>query len=631
MSYSNLYQYVNKLEKAGELLRIEAFVSTEFEITEITDRMSKTGNGGKALLFENNGTGFPLLINMFGSQNRINMSLGVNSLDQIGNGIEELFKSITKPKLTLIDKLKTIPLISNFSSWLPQRLAKRGECQEIVHSTPDLSVFPILKCWPADGGKFITFPMVITQDPHSGIRNVGMYRMQVFDQNTTGMHWHKHKTGARHYQEYKKLGKKMPVAVALGGDPALTFAATAPLPDNVDEFLFAGFLRKKSVKLAKCLTNDLYVPDCADIILEGYVDPQEDLAWEGPFGDHTGFYSLADWYPKFHITCITHRKNAIYPTTIVGIPPMEDAWIAKATERIFLPLIKLSMLPELKDMNMPFEGVAHNLALIDIEKTFSGQGPKVMNAMWGAGQMMFNKILVATNSVKKLDDYVELAKIISQNTNPSTDIYFSRGPLDVLDHSSSKFAFGGKMFVDATKKYLEETKPNLHIHTNIFETEKVKEQYPEIADCNSSFLKVGISFVVISIKKQKNEHIKKLSYSILNSGQSDVKALLFVDSNIEIHDISTTLWVALNNMDAERDNFVSIEHNCLIMDGTQKQSKLDAFERDWPNIVTSSKETIDIIDKKWDSLNIGTIIHSPSTKYKNISSIDGAIADRSNR
>ena len=243
--------------------------------------------------------------------------------------------------------------------------------------------------------------MVITQDPLSGIRNVGMYRMQVFDSNTTGMHWHKHKTGARHFQEYKKLGKRMPVAVALGGDPALTFAATAPLPDNVDEFLFAGFLRKKSVKLVKCITNELYVPDCADIILEGYVDPQEDFAWEGPFGDHTGFYSLADWYPKFHITCITHRKDAIYPTTIVGIPPMEDAWIAKATERIFLPLIKLSMLPELKDMNMPFEGVAHNLTLVDIEKTFSGQGPKVMNAMWGTGQMMFNKILVATNNVKK--------------------------------------------------------------------------------------------------------------------------------------------------------------------------------------------------------------------------------------
>ena len=627
MAYSSIVDFQNKLEKNNELIRVDQFVNPLLEMTEIADRMSKSGNGGKAVLFENNGTTFPVLINMFGSYKRMCMSLGVKNLDEIGEGIDDLFKGLTSPKKTFFDKLKTLPLLSQVSSWMPKSMKGKGACQEVIHHNPDLSIFPILQCWPADGGRFITFPMVITKDPVTGVRNVGMYRMQVFDNQTTGMHWHKHKTGARHFEEYRKLGKRMPVSVALGGDPALTFAATAPLPDNVDEFLFAGFLRKKPVELVKCLTNELEVPACADIIIEGYVDPSEALAWEGPFGDHTGFYSLADWYPRFHVTCITHRKNAVYPTTIVGVPPMEDAWIAKATERIFLPLIKMSMVPEMLDMDMPFVGVAHNLVLAKINKTYPGQGLKVMNALWGAGQMMFNKILVVLDANHSLNDYLEVGKTMSKTINPSTDIHFSKGPLDVLDHSSSKFAFGGKIFFDATTKFSEEQTNNNVEDEIVFDSQKIKERFPVVLHCNNSLTKIGISFVVISLKKTDKQQIIDLSQAILSSGLCKIKALLFVDSNIEIQDLETTFWVAMNNMDAQRDNYVDKTHNCLILDGTRKRITIDSFERDWPNVVTSSPETIASIDEKWESLGLGRITYSPSVKNRKLIITNGAVAE----
>jgi 4-hydroxy-3-polyprenylbenzoate decarboxylase len=627
MAFIDINDFKKKIDKEGELITITQFVDPVLEITEITDRMSKSGDGGKALLFTNNGTDFPLLINMFGSYKRMCLSLGVKNLDEVGEGIDDLFKVLTSPKKTFLDKLKAIPLLTKVSSWMPRSISGRGACQDIIISNPDLSILPILKCWPADGGRFITLPMVITKDPVNGIRNVGMYRMQVLDNQTTGMHWHKHKTGARHYQEYKKLGKRMPVSVALGGDPALTFAATAPLPDNVDEFLFAGFLRKKRVELVTCITNDLEVPACADIIIEGYVEPTEDLIWEGPFGDHTGFYSLADWYPKFHVTCISHRKNAVYPTTIVGIPPMEDAWIAKATERIFLPLIKMSMVPEILDMNMPFVGVAHNLVLTNIEKTYPGQGLKVMNALWGAGQMMFNKILVVLDTDNALDDYLEVAKTVSENINPGSDIYFSKGPLDVLDHSASKMSFGGKMFIDGTTKLKEEQNEPIKSNPLFFDYKKIKELFPEILFCNDSLTKIGISFVILSIQKDKAKQVSTLSTSILNSGFCNVKAILFVDSNVEIQDLSTTIWIALNNIDAERDNHIDKEHNCLIIDGTRKQISIDSFERDWPNVVTSSPDTILAIDNKWKALGLGKMMYSPSSKFRKLVVSNGAIAE----
>src|SRR6185369_10061682 len=377
-------------------------------------------------------------------------------LDDVAKEIESLFKLLAAPKEGILDKLKLLPKLGQFASWMPKSKSGRGECQDVVMDKPDITKLPVMKCWPEDGGKFLTLPVINTKDPNTNIRNVGLYRMQVFAPDLTGMHWHKHKVSAKHFSEYKKLKKRMPVSVALGGDPVYTYAATAPLPENVDEYMLAGFLRKKKVELVKCLTNEMEVPSDADFIIEGYVDPGEEYLLEGPFGDHTGYYSLADFYPKFHITCITHKKNAIYPSTIVGIPPQEDAWLGKATERIFLAPIKMTLIPEIVDMELPIEGVFHNLTIVKIKKEYSGQAQKVTNAMWGAGQMMFNKMLIVVDESVDIHNYEEVAKVISENVDPQQDIFFSQGPMDVLDHSCSKFAFGGKMCVDATKKFAEE-------------------------------------------------------------------------------------------------------------------------------------------------------------------------------
>ena len=463
MAYRSLQAFIEKLEQEGELVRIKAFVDPILEIAEITDRVSKTPDRNKALLFENTGTEFPLLINSMGSERRMCLALGVTHLDDVMHEIEALFKSMSTPKNGILEKLAMLPQLSKFASWMPKVVKGRGACQEVMMATPDLAKLPIPKCWPEDGGPFITLPAIHTKDPNNGIRNIGMYRMQVFEKDMTGMHWHKHKVSARHFNEYKKLGKRMPVAVALGGDPVYTYAATAPLPENVDEYMLAGFLRKKKVELVQCITQpEIEGPADADFIIEGYVDTDEELIWEGPFGDHTGYYSLPDWYPRFHVTAITHRKGAIYPATIVGIPPQEDAWIGKATERIFLAPIKMTMVPEITDMHMPVEGVFHNLVIATINKEYAGQGQKVMNAMWGAGQMMFNKILVLADGNTKIDDYGALARYVFNNVNPSTDIYFSQGPMDVLDHSCSKLGFGGKMCIDGTHKWEEEiTEPLL--------------------------------------------------------------------------------------------------------------------------------------------------------------------------
>ena len=355
MSYKSLQDFVDALERAGELVRVKEFVDPKLEITEIADRYIKSDK--PALLFENTGTGFPLLINSMGSYKRMCMALGVDHLDAIGDDIAGLFKKLTSPKQGLLDKVMMLPELGKVASWMPKELKGKGACQEVIINDPDLTKLPVMTCWPADGGPFITLPVIHTVDPENGIRNVGMYRMQVFGPKLTGMHWHKHKVSAGHFNKYKQLGKRMPVSVVLGGDPVYTYCATAPLPPNVEEYLLAGFIRKRKVELVKCITNDLYVPADADFVLEGYVNPEEDFIFEGPFGDHTGYYSLADYYPKFHITCITHKKNAIYPSTIVGIPPQEDAWIGKATERIFLTPIKLTMLPEVEDMELPIEGV----------------------------------------------------------------------------------------------------------------------------------------------------------------------------------------------------------------------------------------------------------------------------------
>ncbi len=626
MAYKSLRAFIDALEQAGELVRIKTFVDPVLEIAEITDRISKTPDRNKALLFENTGTDFPLLINSMGSERRMCIALGVSKLDDVTKDIEDLFKKLSAPKNGMLEKLAMLPQLGKFASWMPKVINGRGACQEVVMEKPDLDKLPILKCWPQDGGRFITLPAIHTKDPNNGIRNIGMYRMQVFEPTMTGMHWHKHKVSARHFNEYKKLGKRMPVAVALGGDPVYTYSATAPLPENVDEYMLAGFLRKKKVEMVRCITQpDLEVPADADFIIEGYVDPGEDLIWEGPFGDHTGYYSLPDFYPRFHVTAMTHRKDAVYPATIVGIPPQEDAWLGKATERIFLTPIKMTMVPEITDMNMPVEGVFHNLVITTINKEYAGQGQKVMNAMWGAGQMMFNKILVLTDGVKesgiKIDDYLALTRYVLNNVNPVTDIYFSQGPMDVLDHSCSKLGFGGKMCIDGTKKTEEEiTTPLLPFSLNpAFSKANILAAFPEIAGINEKPAREwNIPVLMVAVKKDRPNHVFELHEKIsILPGIDEIKIILYVEYTINVDDIADVLWRFCNNLDPKRDHFYGgRQKNILGLDGTRKTKKFDNFDRPWPNIIVADDQTIAAVDGKWSSLGLGEKIISPSLRYK---------------
>ncbi len=626
MAYKSLSQFIEVLEKAGELIRIKEYVNPDLEITEITDRVSKQKDGGKALLFENTGYDFPLLINAYGSEKRMALSLGVDNLDDIGAEIEKLFKKMTAPKNSILEKLKMLPELGKIAAFMPKTVSGKGASQEIIHKNPDINKLPVLTCWPADGGKFITLPMVITIDPLTGIRNVGMYRMQIFDKNLTAMHWHKHKVGARHFNEYKKLGKKMPIAVALGGDPAITYSATAPLPDNMDEFMLAGFLRKQKVKLVKAITQDIEVPADADIIIEGYIDPEEEFIYEGPFGDHTGFYSLADYFPKFHITCITHRKDAVYPTTIVGIPPQEDAYIGKATERIFLAPMRLTMVPELKDMNLPHYGVAHNLTIVSIDKTFSGQAVKVMNALWGAGQMMFNKVLIVVDKDIDVHNYKEVYQAFIKNVDIRNDLHFSMGPLDILDHSASKYAFGSKMCIDATSKFPDELyEKNQEIQEKRTAEDiktDLKQRIVGLEDIR--FVDDEQKILFLSAKKTNEDYLEELQLHLKNTNRlKDIKLVILFDKEVNLNDLASCAWLSTGNIDPKRDTYFI--NDFALIDATRKTLDNDKFERDWPNILVMDKATIKAIDEKWERLNIGDFIQSPSEYYLPLKMNEGAV------
>lgn len=473
MAYKDLREFISVLEKRGLLQRIKVEVDPILEISEITDRMCKSPNGGKALFFEKvKGSPYPVVTNIFGSFERMALALEVNSLDDVAKRIEDLLNQA--PPKTLMEKLAMLPRLVEFSKWLPKRV-KSAPCQEVIEKeNPDLTKFPILKCWPGDGqitesikkqfppkdfppqneGRFVTLPMVFTKDPETGRQNCGMYRIHVYDKVTTGMHWHIHKDGARHYEKYKALNKKMPAAIAVGSDPAVIYAASAPLPEGIDEMLLAGFLRKAPVEMIKCITNDIEVPANSELVIEGYLEPGEMLI-EGPFGDHTGFYSAADYYPVFHVTCITHRKDMIYPATIVGKPPMEDCYMGKATERIFLPLIRLEF-PEIRDMNLPMEGVFHNCALISIKKSYPGHAKKVIHGLWGKGQMMFAKLLIIVDDDVDVQNLSYTAWRVLNNVDWKRDVVIAEGPLDDLDHAANFPRYGSKMGIDATRKTREE-------------------------------------------------------------------------------------------------------------------------------------------------------------------------------
>lgn len=632
MPYKSLQHFIHVLEKAGELRRIKAYVNPHLEIPEITDRISKAN--GPALLFENTGYNFPLLINAMGSEKRMAIALGVKRFDDVASDIQKIFQKLTSPKNSLIEKLKFLPQFKAIASWMPKVVSGKGICQEVIMKDPDITKFPILKCWPEDGGSFLTLPIIHTKDPNTGIRNVGLYRMQVFGTKLTAMHWHKHKVSARHFNEYKKLGIKMPVAVALGGDPVYTYCATAPLPDGVDEYLLAGFIRKKRVELVQCLTQDAQVPADADIIIEGYIDPSEDYILEGPFGDHTGYYSLADYYPKFHITAITHRRDAVYPATIVGIPPQEDAWIGKATERIFLAPIKMTMVPEILDMTLPIEGVFHNLLVVKIKKEFPGQAIKVMHSLWGAGQMMFTKIMIVVDEFVDIHNNLELAKYVSDNINPESDIIFTKGPMDVLDHACSTMAFGGKMGMDATKKFSEEGLMNiLNDKANRINKENIIKRFEEIKFINDSLYNLGISIILIAVKKNRKNHISEINQKLFDSGElQNVKIVIYLDHTINVSDIANAIWRFSSNIDPLRDHILTKDKDIprIAFDATRKTKELDGFQRDWPNILVSNDETIKRIDEIWDKLDLGPFIKSPSLKYKMEIDNKGAIFQERN-
>ena len=466
MAYESFAEFARALESAGELIRISQPLATELEITEVADRQMKLPGGGKALWIEKptvNGvvSPFPVAVNMLGSHKRMAMSLGAESVDQVARELEALLKA--KPPTSFSETMKLLGSAFELRHARP-KIVKSGACQEVVHrvgddpaqrtgsgAVPTLLNLPILKTWPLDAGRFITLPCVATRDPDTGARNLGMYRIQIYDGQTTGMHWQLHKVGARHGKRYAETGQKMPVSIFLGGDPVYTFCATAPLPDGVDEFLLAGWLRKKSVELVKCLTNDLEVPADADFVIEGYVDPAEPLRTEGPFGDHTGYYSMADLYPAFHVTAITHRRQAVYPATIVGIPPMEDFYMGEASVRLFMPVFRMNF-PEIVDIALPAEGVFHNLVFVSIKKTYPMQAYKVMHGLWGMGQMMFTKYIAVFDDDVNIRNTSEALFHLCANTDPARDCLMSRGPADALDHASIQFAAGGKMGIDATRK-----------------------------------------------------------------------------------------------------------------------------------------------------------------------------------
>jgi 4-hydroxy-3-polyprenylbenzoate decarboxylase len=450
--YSDLSEFLADLDKRRQLVRIADRVSPTLEIAAVTDRACKSQQGGPALLFENpSGFDIPVATNIFGSLERMQLALGVSKLEDLEKEIDDLMTP-PAPK-GVMDALKLLPVVGRLADLMPKTV-KDAPCQEVVNRDGTLDDLPILTCWPGDGGPFITLPLVFTRDPETGTRNIGVYRMQVFDGRTTGMHWQRHKGGAQHYRVAERLGRRLEVAVALSPEPILAYCATAPMPEGLDELLLGGFLSRRRIEVVKCVTVDLEVPASSHIVLEGYVEPGERRR-EGPFGDHTGFYSQPDDYPVFHLTCVTRRSRPTYLTTIVGIPPMEDYYLGLASERIFLPMIRKTV-PEIVDMHFPAEGIFHNLVIVSIDKRYPGHARKIMNAFWGLGQLMFSKTIVVVDKDVNVHDVGEVAWIVGTHMDPLRDVQMTRGPVDDLDDAADLPAYGGKMGIDATRKWASE-------------------------------------------------------------------------------------------------------------------------------------------------------------------------------
>ncbi len=615
MQFDGLKQFVEILKRYGQVVEIETFVDPVLEISEITDRITKQPYGGKVLLFKNTGTNFPVVTNLFGSEFRLALALRHNNLSQIGQNLDLIFKFALKPRRSFLQKLSALSKLKRFGAILPIYKSSKGKCQEVVYRQPDLNILPVLKLWPEDGGRFLTLPLVHTYDPIERKRNVGMYRIQIFDSQLAAIHWHRHKTGAKHFRHYKRLGKEMPVAIVLGGDPVYTYVATAPLPDGIDEYILAGYLRGKPVELVKCITQDIYVPADADIVIEGYVDPDEEFILEGPFGDHTGFYSMPDYYPRFHVTCITHRKDAVYPATVVGIPPQEDYYFAKATERIFLSLVKNSVLDEVIDWDIPAAGTGHNLAIVQIKKAYPGQGKKVITALWGSGQMMFNKIMIVLNSDIDIRDYEQVLATVLKNVNPKKDFVFTYGVADVLDHASERFTYGSKLGIDATEKFPEENLSQEEVNDAEIKDidHKIFSQCRYIRDVNLSLLSKGYPVIIFSVDKEKN--VREIAKEIIDKFELKwLKYAVFVDSRIPAYNLFLVAWYALANLAPQRDIFFI--DDVVVIDGTYKTEQLDNITRQWPKMALMDRQTIAKVDSKWQQYGFDKFVSSFSLKIR---------------
>jgi 4-hydroxy-3-polyprenylbenzoate decarboxylase len=604
-SYQNLQDFVTELDKAGELQRIKAPVSRDLEITHVTDLASKSPGGGKALLFERVlDSPFPVLTNAFGSERRICMALGVSHLDTLAERLRS-FVGMEPPK-SLKDGLRLLPVSLELIRFLP-RTVKKAPCQEVVRigEQIDLAQLPVLKCWPQDGGPFITLPVVITRSIETRRRNAGMYRLQVFDDRTTGMHWHIHKDGSHYFQEYRRRGKRMPVAVAIGTDPATTYAATAPMPRGIDEMILAGFIRRRPVPMVKCLTVDLEVPAEADFILEGYVDPDE-LRIEGPFGDHTGYYSLVGEYPVFHVTALTHRRNPLYAATIVGRPPMEDCYLARATERIFLPLLN-AIMPEIRNFWMPWEGVFHNVTVISIEKEYPGHARRVMSAMWGQGQMSFCKALVLLDSEVDLSKPRKVLETLLNELDLESDLYVSEGVLDVLDHSAPEPLFGGKLGIDATRRLPDEkTRRPAGFALPIPSQTLIEQSLRDISEVLvASYvppLNVKSRLLLVSFQKDGVATGRSLAERLLNHETLKLFSIIILyDVFVELRDASLTLWKLFNNVDPKRD--LIRKTNRLVIDATKKGPE-DGHLRPWPDDIVMDPAIVERVELRAKELGI---------------------------
>ncbi|BCZ91244.1 menaquinone biosynthesis decarboxylase [Thermus thermophilus] len=585
------------MERRGELHRVRVPVSAELEIAEIADRVVKAG--GPALLFERVvGKDFPVAIGLFGTRARTAFALGVEDLDELARKVEALL-ALEPGKGGLSALLGLLPKLPLLRGFFPRRV-RRAPVQEVVWrgEEVDLGRLPVLKCWPLDGGPFLTLPLVITKDPETGELNLGMYRMQVLDPRSTAMHWQWHKVGRRHLEKAKRLGRRLEVAVALGGDPVLTYAATAPLPPlpGVNEFHLAGFLRGAPIELARGVTVDLPVPAEAEFVLEGYIDPEEPLVEEGPFGDHTGFYTPVDLYPRFHVTAVTHRKGAIYPATLVGVPPMEDAYLIEATERLFLPALRL-VLPEVVDYHMPPEGVAHNWVNVSLRKAYPGQAYKVAYGMLGLGQMMFAKVIVAVDAdVPVKPGFAALLEAL-KHALPGRDTLLLRGPVDVLDHSSRAFAFGGKLVIDGTRKLPEEGGEAPFVpkaHPGLPEDPEVlaQRQWP------------GLWGAVL--EKRRPHQAWEVAERLLSTPQSaGIRLLLLADEDTALSP-EELLWYVLNNVDPERDARVmpGVEGPVLVLDGTRKLPE-EGFPRVWPERIRMDPKVKALVEARWAEYGLG--------------------------